>query len=66
MSPRKAGGRGKRAVYKERQFNFRVSEEEYELITKAANGYPPTTWARVELVRLAREKVARAKKGGRK
>ena len=46
-----------------RQFNFRLSESEYRLIKRAADGYPPTTWARVELLKLA-AKAVKGHKGG--
>ena len=52
--PRKTRGR------KVRQFNFRLSEAEWRLIREAAGGYPPATWARVELLKLAK---AMLKKG---
>ena len=64
MSQEKCRGRPKLPVPKDRQFNFRVSQAEYELILEAAGGYPPTTWARVELLRLARQVVGDKKKGG--
>ncbi len=50
-------GRPRLPVPKDHQFNFRLSEAEYELIVEAAGGYPPTTWARVELLKLARSIV---------
>lgn len=46
----------------DRQMAIRLSEEDYSLLAEAAGPYPIATWARVELVRLAREKLG--KKGG--
>ena len=65
MVKKRKRGRPKTATPKVRQFNFRMSEAEYELIQEAAGGYPPATWARVELLQLAERVVAeRKKKGG--
>ena len=62
---RKRGARPEKAAgLKVRQFNFRMSEVEYELIQEAAGGHPSATWARVELLRLAERVVAERKKGG--
>ena len=55
MAQKKRRGRPKLPEPKDHQFNFRVSESEYKLIQQAARGYPVTTWARVELLRVARD-----------
>ncbi len=64
MAKKRKPGRPKTATPQVRQFNFRMSEDEYELIQEAAGGYPPATWARVELLKLAERVVAERKKGG--
>ena len=53
-----------KAKQKVRQFNFRLSEDEFELIRQAAGDYPPTTWARAELLRLARKEIQKLKRRG--
>ena len=57
-------GRPKAAEPKSRQFNFRLSEPEYQQILEAAGGYPPTTWARVELLKLANRLAKPRSSGG--
>ena len=65
MTPKKRPrGRPRQPKPKTRQLNFRLSQEEYDLIQEAAGGYPPATWARVELLRLAGRTVRERKKGG--
>ena len=64
MAKKRKPGRPKTATPKVRQFNFRMSEAEYELIQEAAGGYPPATWARVELLLLAKRVVQERKRGG--
>ena len=62
MAQRKRGrGRPKVGKPKTRQLNFRLTEQEYRLIHDAAGGYPPATWARVELMKLAVKTVKKAK-----
>ena len=42
--------------------SLRLSTEQYEQLVEAADGYPPATWARVELMRL----VGKKRKGGKR
>ena len=55
-------GRPRQPKPKIRQFNFRLSEEEYSLVEDAAGGYPPATWARVELLKLAAATIEKSRK----
>ena len=65
MAQRKQGRPAKpKSQQRLRQFNFRLTEAEYRLVEDAANGYPPSTWARVELLRLARKEVQKMRRGG--
>ncbi len=41
------------AEKKRRFISIRVSEEEWEAIAKAADGFPVHTWCRVNLLKLA-------------
>ncbi len=53
----------RRRPKRDRQFNLRVSAHEYELIRRAAGQYPPTTWARVQILEAAEREL---RKGGKK
>ena len=64
MAKKRKRGRPKTATPQVRQFNFRMSEAEWRLIQEAAGGYPPATWARVELLKLAERVVRERKRGG--
>ena len=63
----KLGKRGRKPVPSPKVFNVtvRLSAEEYETVKRAADGYPASTWARVELLRLADAVLASRKEGGR-
>ena len=50
MTPKKIAGQ-KRT----RQVNIRLTPEEYELIRKAADPFPVTTWIRAKMVLKARQ-----------
>ena len=63
MAMKRRPGRPKTTKPQVRQFNFRLTEKEYRLIRDAAGGYPPATWARVELLKLA-AKAVKGHKGG--
>ena len=57
MSPTKKP----KATLKRTYMALRLSDEERKLVHAAAGEYPVATWARVELVRLAREKLGMRK-----
>lgn len=57
--PRAVRGRKPSKSPRKRYLAIRVSEEEHRWITEAAGGYPPATWARIELVRLARARLGK-------
>lgn len=62
MAPRKsakkhAGGRPRKlpADRRVRFVQLRLTQEEWDRLEEAAGGFPPGTWARVELMRLVDE-----------
>ena len=57
----KLKGRPKRTAV----LSLRLTEEERELVDRAAGDIPPGIWARVAVVQAAREKTGKRKKGGR-
>ena len=46
---------------KRRFISIRVSEEEWEAIAKAADGFPVHTWCRVHLLKLAKQQMRKRK-----
>jgi hypothetical protein len=55
------GGRPKVAAKREALTMLRLTADELALIREAANGFPVSTWIRVEIVKLAAARV----KGGK-
>ena len=55
------GGRPKVAAKREALIMLRLTADELALIREAANGFPVSTWIRVEIVKLAAARV----KGGK-
>ena len=55
------GGRPKVAAKREALIMLRLTADELALLKEAANGFPVSTWIRVEIVKLAAARV----KGGK-